>query len=116
VIRAAIFSTLIIYGSTIGRKADQTNLIVLAAVVMVLINPFVLVNDVGFQLSFLAFAGLIYNITAATKLVSNSRISKLPEWIKSPLIENHLGKQLCSIPAYHLCIWQILADRPNCQF
>jgi competence protein ComEC len=97
VIRAAIFSTLIIYGSTIGRKADQTNLILLAAIIMVMINPFVLVNDVGFQLSFLAFAGLIYISPLLTKLVSNSKVNNLPEWIKSPLIETS-SAQLAVFP------------------
>lgn len=97
VVRAAIFSTLIIYGATIGRKADQTNLMLLAALIMVLINPFVLVNDVGFQLSFLAFSGLIYISPLIRKAVSISKINNWPEAIKSPLIET-LGAQIAVFP------------------
>lgn len=58
--RAAIFSLLLLFGKTIGRRGDQTNLMLLAATVLVLINPFVIRYDLSFQLSFLAFAGLIY--------------------------------------------------------
>lgn len=97
VIRAAIFSTLIIYGSTIGRKADQTNLMLFAALIMVVLNPFVLVNDVGFQLSFLAFCGLIYVSPILTKLIANSKISNWPEGIKSPLTET-LSAQIAVFP------------------
>lgn len=60
VVRAAIMGLLLLFASGYGRLYDVKNSIVLAGALMVLINPFVLVFDVGFQLSFGAVLGLIY--------------------------------------------------------
>lgn len=97
VVRAAIFSSLIIYGATIGRKADQTNVILLAAITMIIINPYILVNDVGFQLSFLAFCGLIYFSPLIKKFVESSKLRFWPEWIMLPLVET-LAAQVVVFP------------------
>jgi len=102
VVRAAIFSSLILFAGLIGRQADQTNLILLAAVIMVIVNPFVLRYDVGFQLSFLAFAGLIYLSPLFKKMFERKRLKKLPDGIKLPLVET-LGAQLAVFP---LIWWQ----------
>lgn len=59
-VRAAIFSTAILFGQTIGRLADSLNLILLTALGMVLFNPYLIRYDLGFQLSFLAFCGLVF--------------------------------------------------------
>jgi len=102
VTRAAILSLLILFGDLIGRRADKTNLMLLAAVLMVLINPFVLRFDVGFQLSFLAFAGLIYLSPLFKIMFEKKRLKKLPDGIKLPLIET-LSAQLAVFP---LIWWQ----------
>ena len=102
VIRAAIFSLMILFGKTIGRQGDQTNLMLLAAVIMVLFNPFILHWDTGFQLSFLAFAGLIYLSPIIKKRFEKSRIKFLPEGIKMPLSET-LSAQIFVAP---ILIWQ----------
>lgn len=97
VVRAAIFSFLVMYGKIIGRRADFTNIIILAALVMVLVNPFVLALDVGFQLSFLAFCGLIYFSPITAKIFERHRTDKLPDWVKVPLIET-LSAQIAVFP------------------
>ena len=97
VIRAGIFSTLVIYGSTVGRKADQTNMMLLAAIIMILANPFILTNDIGFQLSFLAFAGLIYFSPIISRLFDSSRFRNWPDWIKLPFVET-LSAQIAVFP------------------
>lgn len=97
VVRAAIFSFLVMFGKIIGRRADFTNIIILAALVMVLFNPFVLALDVGFQLSFLAFAGLIYLSPIVGKIFERHRTNRLPNWIKSPLVET-LSAQVAVFP------------------
>lgn len=97
VIRASIITLLIAYGKTIGRKADMTNLILLSAVVMVAINPFVLRFDVGFQLSFLAFIGLVY-FSPIISLIFNRRfLKRCPNPIKSAIIET-LSAQIIVLP------------------
>lgn len=97
VVRAAIFSLLVMMGKTVGRQADFTNLMLLAALIMILFNPFVLSSDVGFQLSFLAFSGLIYLSPIIEKLIDQSRARLLPEFIKNPLRET-LSAQVAVLP------------------
>jgi len=60
VVRAAIMGLLVVFASSFGRLSDTKNIILLAAFAMVMINPYVLRFDIGFQLSFLAVIGLIY--------------------------------------------------------
>lgn len=97
VVRAAIFSFFIMLGKIIGRRADFTNIMILAALMMVLVNPFVLASDVGFQLSFLAFAGLVYFSPIVAKLFERSRVAKLPHWFRLPLVET-LSAQIAVFP------------------
>lgn len=94
VIRASIITLLIAYGKTIGRKADMTNLILLSAAIMVAINPFVLRFDVGFQLSFLAFIGLVY-FSPIVSLIFNRRFFKpWPKPIKSAIVETFSAQMI----------------------
>ena len=97
VVRAAIFSFLVLFGKIIGRRADFTNLIILAGLLMILYNPFVLALDVGFQLSFLAFCGLIYLSPIVAKIFEKHWTKKIPNIIKSPLIET-LSAQIAVFP------------------
>jgi competence protein ComEC len=97
VVRAAIFSILLLFGGSLGRKADNTNLMLLAAVAMVLLNPYVLRYDLGFQLSFLAFAGLIYISPIIKKILSKEKYNFIPEFIKAPLTET-LSAQAAVFP------------------
>lgn len=97
VVRAAIFSILILFGRLIGRRGDQTNLMLLAAVLMVIINPYILRFDIGFQLSFAAFAGLIYLSPVIEKLFERSIVKYIPIYIKSPLTET-LAAQIMVLP------------------
>lgn len=74
VVRAAIMGLLLLFANGYGRLYDARNGITLAAGLMVFLNPFILVFDIGFQLSFLAVLGLIYFYP-----VLESRAKKLPE-------------------------------------
>ena len=73
VVRAAIMGLLLSFASGYGRLYDQKNSIILAGAIMIWFNPFVLVFDVGFQLSFAAVLGLIYLYPWL-----NSRLHKIP--------------------------------------
>lgn len=97
VLRAAIFSMMIVFGRTYGKAGDMTNLMLLAALSMVLVNPYLLVSDLGFQLSFLAFAGLIYLSPILNKVFSKTKAALLPEGIYKPLIET-LSAQMAVFP------------------
>jgi len=51
---------LLLFANGYGRLYDNKISIALAATAMILINPFVLVFDIGFQLSFLSLLGIAY--------------------------------------------------------
>lgn len=97
VVRAAIISILLIYGTTIGRKADKANLLLFAAVLMVAINPYILRYDTGFQLSFLAYCGLIYLAPTIKKLLEYRQLNFLPEAVRLILSET-LSAQIFVLP------------------
>ncbi|MBI2068917.1 MAG: ComEC/Rec2 family competence protein [Candidatus Yanofskybacteria bacterium] len=60
VVRAAIMGLILSFAHGYGRLYDQRNSIILAGGIMVFHNPFTLVFDIGFQLSFAAALGIIY--------------------------------------------------------
>jgi competence protein ComEC len=60
VVRAAIMGMIVIFAKHIGRLTKVSNLLILSAVLMVVVNPKILVWDAGFQLSFFATIGLVY--------------------------------------------------------
>ncbi len=60
VVRAAVMGVLAMTAQRLGRLTDASMAMAVTAVLMCLYNPLVLRWDVGFQLSFLAFAGIVY--------------------------------------------------------
>jgi len=59
-IRAGIMASLVLVARATGRNYDVARALVLALVVMILFNPFILVHDVSFQLSFIATIAVIF--------------------------------------------------------
>lgn len=60
VVRAAIMGVIVLLAKHLGRTSHIFNTLILSALVMTLHNPYVLMWDAGFQLSFLSTLGLIY--------------------------------------------------------
>lgn len=60
VVRATIMGLLVVLAGHCGRKGSPQNILIAAAVVMAIINPKTILWDSGFQLSFLATAGLMF--------------------------------------------------------
>ena len=60
VVRAAIMGVIVVLSQRMERLSNPRNAIVVAALIMALFNPRVLVFDIGFQLSFAALIGIIY--------------------------------------------------------
>ena len=60
VTRAAIMGIVVLVGQYLGRLSRIGNVLVFTAALMAAFNPYVLVWDPGFQLSFLATMGLVY--------------------------------------------------------
>jgi competence protein ComEC len=59
-VRAGIMGVLLIGAKFIGRKSDMLNSIILTATIMVVLNPYILIYDIGFQLSFAAVWGILF--------------------------------------------------------
>lgn len=59
VARASIMASLLLFAQTFGRTYDVLRALLVAGFVMLIINPYLLFFDIGFQLSFMATIGLI---------------------------------------------------------
>lgn len=62
VVRAAVMAGALLLATHFGRQRDGAVALLLAALILVLINPKIMRFDIGFQLSFLATVGLFYLI------------------------------------------------------
>ena len=59
VVRASIMAGLLLIARATGRVYAILRALILAGIVMLIVNPYLLIHDPGFQLSFLATLGLI---------------------------------------------------------
>lgn len=59
-VRSAFMAIILLSGPFVGRNTDSIYSLVLAADILVALNPFIILYDIGFQLSFLAVLGLVY--------------------------------------------------------
>jgi len=60
VFRAGVMGIVLIVAHQTGRKTSMVNILLLTASIMLIINPRLLRDDVGFQLSMMSTIGLIY--------------------------------------------------------
>lgn len=60
IIRASIMAILALIARATGRRYEITRALFIAGFLMILENPYILLYDISFQLSFLATVGLIY--------------------------------------------------------
>ena len=94
VVRASIMGLLLLFANGYGRLYDAKNSIILAGTAMVYINPFALVFDIGFQLSFLAVMGLLYIYPFL-----NNKFHKIPElWKLKELTLMTISAQIAVAP------------------
>ncbi len=59
-VRAGIMGSVAIFAQALGRQNTSWRVLVMAAALMLLQNPILLLYDIGFQLSFLASLGIIH--------------------------------------------------------
>ena len=59
-IRAGIMAVMMLFARATGRNYDVARALILAAVVMIFLNPLILFYDISFQLSFIATVAVIY--------------------------------------------------------
>ena len=68
IVRAAIMALVVGLASQTEKIYSARNAIALTGLVMLLINPYLLLGDIGFQLSFLALIGIFYLAPALRKI------------------------------------------------
>ena len=73
VVRASIMAALLLCAQLLGRTYLVLRGLLLAGVVMVMVNPLLLVYDIGFQLSFMATLGLIAVAPILERLLATPR-------------------------------------------
>jgi len=74
-IRAGIMGGLFLLGQKIGRKSVSSRTILITAAFMLAQNPLLLLDDVGFQLSFLAVMGIIYLAPSFKNLLNGKKFT-----------------------------------------
>ena len=92
VLRAVLMACVLLWGRRQRREADSMRLLLLTALLLLLVNPFWLL-DIGFQLSFATTAGLLLACPKVTAYVPDL----FPDWLRS-LLGVALTAQLCSLP------------------
>jgi len=109
VVRAAIMGSLFLFAGLIGRQKNLLTALFFVAFIMILINPFILKYDVGFQLSFLATLGLIIIAPIIEKY-----LEKKNKIIKETLSAT-LAAQILTIPLiiYYFGRFSIIAPLAN---
>lgn len=118
VVRAGIMGCVVLFAKQLGRMSRIGNVLVLTAVLMTLQNPFVLIYDAGFQLSFLSTVGLVYVSPLIEKLfvrmpeafgLKETTVATLSATIATlPLILFQFGRlSIVSLPVNVLILWCI---------
>lgn len=92
VIRAALLASIIIIAKMLGRLSNGGLALIFAGCIMVVQNPLILVNDVGFQLSFLAMFGIIYLNPIFVRIMN-----KIPHML-SEIIASTISAQIFTFP------------------
>lgn len=77
IIRASIMGGLVLLAQYLGRMNKIGNALLLTAVIMLIVNPKILVFDLGFQLSFLATLGLVYFNPVLVEILKVEKFIKL---------------------------------------
>lgn len=118
VVRAGIMGIIVLMAKQVGSMSRIGNVLMLTAVIMTLQNPFVLMYDAGFQLSFLSTMGLVYLSPHVGKLFTrvsekvgmrDSIVSTISATIITlPLIMYQFGRlSIVSLPVNMLILWII---------
>lgn len=107
-IRAAIMGFMPLLAAYLGREGDSFISILFSASIMIAFNPFLTLFDVGFQLSFVALAGMIYLAPILARFLTG-----LPKY-SGPLSET-VGAQIAAMPllAYYFGSVSLISPLSN---
>lgn len=121
IVRGGLVAWLLIWARANSRIAWPVSLILTTILIMVLHNPLILKNDLGFQLSTAAFVGLLFISPLVKNWLRTNQLQNLPDFIRLPAVETfsatlptipltayYFGRvSLISILANVLVLWTI---------
>lgn len=96
VLRASLMAALVVGAGMLQRRYDLNNIIALAMLIILLVQPTQLF-DVGFQLSFATAWGLIFIVPRLTSLFRRYHNRAWYRWLAFPVIISGVA-QVCSAP------------------
>ncbi|KKR21276.1 MAG: internalization-related competence protein ComEC/Rec2 protein [Parcubacteria group bacterium GW2011_GWE2_39_37] len=109
-VRAGVMSALVLWAAYLGRLSKLENSLVFSAAIMILINPKILRDDIGFQLSFLALLGIIYCYPVTTRWLEKM---KMPNFLfVRELVSLTVAAQITTIPIIAMNFSQIALISP----
>ncbi|MEA3464070.1 MAG: ComEC/Rec2 family competence protein [Patescibacteria group bacterium] len=108
--RAGLMGFLVLWAMNLGRLNKLTNSLVLAAVVLLLINPRLLRDDIGFQLSFLAVSGIAYCYPLFNDWFDKLKIPKLKG--ARDIFNVTIAAQVFTLPIIALNFFQVSIVSP----
>lgn len=111
VVRACLMASLLLLAEATNRRYLVLRALFLAATAMLLLNPYLLIYDIGFQLSFLATLGLILLAP-----ILEQYLTKIPNWLGIRLfILATLSTQIMVMPIllYYMGEFSVLAVLAN---
>lgn len=106
--RAATMCTLTLAAKLVGRGGDALSFLCLSGAIMAGLDPYIL-YDLGFQLSFLATAGLVL-----LEPVIRGWLTRLPGWLAASLSVT-LAAQLATLPIMVGSFHTLSLVAPHCQ-
>ena len=111
--RAGLMGFLVLWALNLGRLNKLTNSIVLAGAILLVINPKLLRDDIGFQLSFLAVLGIAYFYPLLDVFSQKIKKSKL-KGIRDILFIT-ISAQIFTLPIiiYNFSVFSIIAPISN---
>ncbi|MCB9802479.1 ComEC/Rec2 family competence protein [Candidatus Nomurabacteria bacterium] len=110
-LRASLMVFFVLLGPFIGRQSQSINSLLLAALILLIFNPLLLVYDIGFQLSFLAVLGLLFYVSWWQKV-----LFFIPNFFKvREMISVTLAAQMFTWPLiiYYFHIFSLVAPVVN---
>ncbi|MFA5746814.1 MAG: ComEC/Rec2 family competence protein [Candidatus Paceibacterota bacterium] len=112
-VRAGIMASLLLSAQFLGRQNMAWRAMILAAAAMLAFNPLLLRYDVGFQLSFLAVAGLIFiepMLKEKLNFIPDKRFFNLKE-----MLSQTLSAQIATLPIliYNFGSFSLIAPLAN---
>ncbi len=108
VVRAAIMGALVLVRAQLGRKTSMANILLLCGALMLLANPRLLRDDVGFQLSMLSTVALVYVAPVLQK-----RLRFLPErYAVRESMSATLAATLVTLPVVFVSFGQVSLVAP----